>query len=162
MAVRAVLLAIAAGSVAQLGLGGSSSLAAPSSRIVLGSPYGSKGTPKYFCLVRPRDCGWGTPAPHYLTLGGDPSGVIWKIHWTSWGGPVATGRGLTNRFRPQGGYYSTPVSIQLRAYDVGRCPPLGTIAYRRMVVRELYRPGGNLTRWFGFYPTGVNWICGWR
>jgi hypothetical protein len=135
---------------------------ASSHSIVLGAPLGARGTPKYVCLVQPVKCGWGTAAPHYLTLGGDPSGTITHVRWSTWGGPVATGRGLNWIFAPGGGYYPHPVAIELRAYDIGRCAPSGTTAYRRLVVCEPSHPAGPPGRWFGFSPIGKNWICGWR
>src|SRR5579872_2840325 len=49
--------------------------------------------------------GWGTVRPSRIFNGGDPSGLVTQIHWTSWGGSVAVGHGLNSIFAPQGGYY---------------------------------------------------------
>lgn len=46
--------------------------------------------------------GWGQAAPPIIFNGGDPSGSISQIHWTSWGGPVAFGYGLNPIFKPKG------------------------------------------------------------
>jgi hypothetical protein len=156
-----VVLFVLSGLAAAVGSAAFGATSSFRSDVVLGAPLGEMDTPRYVCLVMPRACGWGTQAPHYLTLGGDASGTITDIRWTSWGGPVATGEGLNRIFRPQGGYYPKPVVVRLRAYDIGRCAPRETTAYRRLVVREPKRPGGPLSSWFGFSTSGANWICGW-
>src|SRR5271155_455254 len=76
--------------------------------------------------------------------GGYPSGLVTGIHWSSWGGAVATGRGLNAIFKPQGGYYSQLVRIDLTARDRGKCPGSSRLAYRQLLVREPTRPGGPL------------------
>lgn len=162
MSFRAALAVVLGVTVALLAGGGSPSFARADQSVVLGAPLGEKDTPRYHCLLRPGDCGWGTEAPRYLTLGGDPSGTITHIHWDRWGGAVATAHGLNWIFAPGGGYYPRPVVIRLRAYDIGLCPPLQTTAYRQMVAREPKRPGGPLGRWQGFSTSGSTWICGWR
>jgi hypothetical protein len=95
----------------------------------------------------PSGYGFGTAAPGAIFNGGDPSGLVTHIDWTSWGQSVAAGRGLNAIFMPQGGYYAQLVTIQLRAYDLGRCTPLGPLAYRRLSVREPSRPGGPPGPW---------------
>jgi hypothetical protein len=91
--------------------------------------------------------GWGTPHPPEIFNGGDPSGMVSRIRWASWGGSTATGHGKTSIFKPGGGYYGTLVSAQLRAYDLGRCTAHGPLAYRQLSVREPSRPGGPLGPW---------------
>jgi hypothetical protein len=140
----AVLFVFSPAVTAGVGSAASGQTSSDRSEIALGAPLGERDTPRYLCLVTPRECGWGTAAPRYLTLGGDASGTITDIRWKSWGGPVATGEGLNEIFRPQGGYYPEPVVSRLRAYDVGQCAPRRTMAYRRLVVREPKRPGGRL------------------
>ena len=98
----------------------------------------------------PGGYGFGTAQPGAIFNGGDPSGLVTHIHWTSWGQSVATGHGLNAIFMPQGGYYAQLATIQLRAYDVGRCTPLGPLAYRRLSVRVPSRPGGPLGPWVGW------------
>jgi hypothetical protein len=92
-------------------------------------------------------CGWGTSAPPLISNGGDPSGTITHVHWRSWGGEVAAGRGLNAIFAPGGGYYPHPVVIYLRAYDLGRCTPSGPLSYRKLEFREPSRPNGPLRPW---------------
>ena len=105
--------------------------------VVLGSKRGAL----------PARYGFGTARPSAIFNGGDPSGLVTHIHWTSWGQSVATGRGLNAIFMPEGGYYAQLVTIQLRAYDIGRCTPRGPLAYRRLPVREPSRPGGPVGPW---------------
>jgi hypothetical protein len=101
--------------------------------------------------------GFGTAHPSEIFNGGDPSGRVTNIDWTSWGGHVATGHGLNAIFRPQGGYYSQLVTIQMRAYDVGRCTAHGPLAYRKLSVRVPSRPGGRLGSWVAW--AGDPTIC---
>jgi hypothetical protein len=113
-------------------------------KIALGSP---QGTGDFVCRVHPRFCGWGTAAPHLLTDGGDPTDMIASIRWKSWGGPVAIGYGLHWLPHPGGGIYRTPVRIELRVSNVGRCVPGGPLAYRRLIARQPDRPGGKVGTW---------------
>lgn len=101
--------------------------------------------------------GWGRPHPSEIFNGGDPSGLVTRIHWRGWGGPQSTGRGLTSIFKPAGGYYGTLVTAQLKAFDRGRCTAGGPIAYRRLSVREPARPGGPLGPWQSW--SGSRTLC---
>lgn len=105
----------------------------------------------------PRGAGWGTARPSEIFNGGDPSGLVTDIRWSSWGGPSATGRGKNAIFRPQGGYYKQLVTIQLLATDRGRCGTQGPIAYRRLYVREPSRPGGPVGKWGSW--SGSKTLC---
>jgi hypothetical protein len=100
----------------------------------------------------PQGVGWGTPRPKEIFNGGDPSGLVTHIAWSTWGGAVATGSGKNAIFKPQGGYYTQLVTIQLRASDRGRCKPGGPLAYRKLSVRAPTRPGGRLGKW-------SSWSC---
>jgi hypothetical protein len=91
--------------------------------------------------------GWGTAHPREIFNGGDPSGLVTHIRWSSWGGPSASGRGKNAIFKPQGGYYKQLVTIQLRGTDRGRCTKQGPLAYRKLYVREPSRPGGPVGKW---------------
>ena len=116
---------------------------------------------KYFLSSFPGGgLGWGTPRPKTLFNGGDPSGYISKITWTSWGGSIATGSGMNPIFRPQGGYYPNPVKIQLRASSIGICYPGGPRTYRRLIAREPSRPGGPMGHWFVW--SGQRSLCKWH
>lgn len=95
----------------------------------------------------PAGAGWGKPHPSEIFNGGDPSGLVRHIQWSSWGAASATGHGLNAIFKPDGGYYRKLVTIELHAYDKGRCTAHGPIAYRRLSVREPARPGGLLGPW---------------
>jgi hypothetical protein len=89
---------------------------------------------------------WGKCKPSWFSNGGDADGTVSTIHWVTWGGPVATGRGVNARLTPVGGYYPLAV-IYLRAFDLGKCSPSGPRAYRHLYVRQPLRPGGPLSRW---------------
>jgi hypothetical protein len=103
----------------------------------------------------PNGTGWGTERPAEIFNGGDPSGLITKVSWRSWGGAVAIGWGRNPIFKPHGGYYRHPVAIELRANDIGTCE--GRRAYLRLMVREPSRPGGPLGPWRSW--SGSSNIC---
>lgn len=91
--------------------------------------------------------GWGEVAPAVISNGGAAaSGTISDIHWSSWGGRVAIGRGLHPEYAPQGGYYPKPLVMELRASAVGRCKPGGRLVYTRFSFREQLKPGGPIAR----------------
>jgi hypothetical protein len=115
-------------------------LAAGASRVVV---LGKRG-------LLPHGRGWGSAHPARIDNGGDPNGTAWQLRWTGWGSPVARARGLTWIFRPNGGYFSKPGAIELRASRIGRCTPGGPPAYTRLEAREALRPGGRLSRWFAW------------
>jgi hypothetical protein len=124
-----------------------SALASGSSEVVLGSTVyaGSIGV------------GWGNQHPSEIFNGGDPSGLVTHIHWSSWGGRTASGHGLNAIFKPTGGYYSELVTIQLHAYHKGRCTAHGPMAYQRLSVREPSRPGGRVGPWESW--SGSTTLC---
>ncbi len=101
--------------------------------------------------------GWGTMHPSEIFNGGDPSGMVSRIQWTSWGGATANGDGSTSIFKPGGGYYDELVPAQLHAYDLGRCTAHGPLAYRRLSVREPSRPGGPFGKWGSW--SGSKTLC---
>lgn len=103
----------------------------------------------------PTGQGWGTPHPHFIYNGGDASGSITNVHWSSWGGAVAHGRGRNPIFKPHGGYYRRPAVALLKAIDTGRCE--GRDAYLRLLIREPRRPGGPLGPWRSW--SGPQTIC---
>ena len=90
--------------------------------------------------------GWGTERPHMLSNGGaSPSGSITNVRWSSWGGPVAVGRGRHPIYKPRGGYYRHAVVAQLKAVQIGTCE--GRDAYLKLLIREPRRPGGPVGPW---------------
>jgi hypothetical protein len=75
--------------------------------------------------------GFGHVKPPTVFLGGDPTGLVTELTWTSWGAPVAVALGS--------GFYTPPnkptadsvkVPVTLDASDLGICK--GHEAYRRM------------------------------
>jgi len=99
--------------------------------------------------------GWGTAHPKTIYNGGDPSGLISNVHWSSWGGAVARGHGRNSIFKPHGGYYRHQVTIQLKTKRIGRCE--GRRAYLKLFVREPRNPGGPLGPWLSW--SGQRTIC---
>ena len=98
----------------------------------------------------PHNAGWGTCAPRFFTNGGDATGQVVQIRWTSWGQGIARGRGLTARNGPNGGVLPSIFPIYLRAFDLGRCGTAGPRAYRRLQYRDsdrLGRPSGPWRDW---------------
>ncbi len=102
------------------------------------------GSPKFYA---PRSEGFGTVRPATIFNGGDPSGLVTKIQWTTWGGATAAGHGLNAIFKPHGGYYSQLVRIDLIARDKGTCPGSSQQAYRQLLFRVPNRPGGPFGKW---------------
>jgi hypothetical protein len=105
----------------------------------------------------PASKGFGTMRPAEIFNGGDPSGLVTGIHWSSWGGSTAVGAGLNAIFKPQGGYYRQLVRIDLTARDRGMCPGSTHLAYRQLWVREPKRPGGPLGS--PFLWSGAHDLC---
>jgi hypothetical protein len=116
---------------------GAETAATSSAPPVLGVPH-SFGT---------HSSGWGRVRPDHLYNGGDGSGDITLIKWSSWGGATARGHGKNSIFKQTGGYYRTPVTIRLRATDLGVCASTGQSAYRHLLYSEPSRPGGAFGPW---------------
>jgi hypothetical protein len=91
--------------------------------------------------------GWGTARPRRFYNGGDRSGLVNEIHWTTWGGKTAIGYGLNAIFKPHGGYYPQPVLIEIRASGLGKCSATGPLAYTHLSVRGPERPEGPWRSW---------------
>lgn len=102
---------------------------------VLGSP----------AFATPYGEGWGSAKPRRLYNGGDPSGLVREIRWTSWGGAAAYGYGINSIFKPKGGYYPQPVIVEVRAQNLGKCGSQS--AYTRLYVRTPVKPEGPLGPW---------------
>ncbi len=105
----------------------------------------------------PNSQGFGSVRPIRIFNGGDPSGLVTGITWTSWGGKDALGHGLNAIFRPQGGYYGKLVRIDLWARDKGTCPGSSRPAYRQLLVREPSHPGGRDGPWVLW--SGAHSLC---
>jgi hypothetical protein len=121
--------------------------AAAQQRVVLGSAS----------YPDPNSRGFGSAHPRAIYNGGDASGSVFDIRWSSWGGRTALGVGKNPIFKPNGGYYPQPVTIQLHAVALGHCSPGAPPAYERLYVREPGRPGGPLGKWFSW--SGRNSLC---
>ncbi|EHN10501.1 hypothetical protein PAI11_26080 [Patulibacter medicamentivorans] len=123
-------------------------LAAPASAgtIVLGN-----------AAYAPNGSGFGTAKPRVIFNGGAPSGRVERIRWTGWGHRIATGRGYTPIYRPEGGYYRRLGRIQLRASGRGTCPGTSQRAYLKLRARVVSKPGGRLGKWFSW--SGSRTIC---
>ena len=96
-------------------------------------------------FAAPHGEGWGTAHPAKIYNGGDPSGLVKEIQWTSWGGRTATGYGLGWIFKPGGGYYGRPVLVELRAQGLGHCG--SQPAYTQLAVRAPEKPEASLGAW---------------
>jgi len=117
-------------------------------RVVLGAPL-PRCVPHWSAY-----CGYGSSTPRYLPspesthyVGDLSSEIGHRIRWTRWGEPVAFGIGVAWTATPNGGMYPKPLLVRLRAFDIGRCMRDGALAYRRLQVRNVWRPGGPLHRW---------------
>jgi len=121
--------------------------------VVLGSKY-------WLSSVGGGGRGWGTPRPKTIDNGGDPSGIVSKIRWSTWGGKAAIGDGLTWVNKPTGGYYAAQARIELKALNIGLCFPKGPRAYRKLVYRAAARPGGPLGAWYLW--GGQKSLCKWQ
>lgn len=101
--------------------------------------------------------GFGTVRPKEFFNGGDPSGRVSQIHWSSWGGKSAYGTGRNPIFKPQGGYYAKLGTVRLWAHGRSHCPGSTRPAYTRLSVRFPKRPGGPLGPWQDW--AGAKTIC---
>src|SRR5580658_8288630 len=62
--------------------------------------------------------GWGTYKPNEIFNGGDPTGQIEDIDWSSWGGPTAIGYGTGLYVGPHSDVADgRPGRAELRAFD---------------------------------------------
>jgi hypothetical protein len=103
----------------------------------------------------PNGEGWGSERPEEISNGGDASGTLFEVEWSSWGGAVALGQARHPIFKPNGGYYRKPVLAQLKATDLGRCE--GHRAYLKLMIREPRKPGGQLGPWLSW--SGPKTLC---
>jgi hypothetical protein len=103
----------------------------------------------------PSGTGWGSIRPKLISNGGDASGTLLHVHWSSWGGAVAHGSARHPIFRPAGGYYRKPVVAELKAIRIGSCE--GRRAYLRLLIREPRKPGGPLGPWVSW--SGPKTLC---
>jgi hypothetical protein len=109
---------------------------------VLGQPIG---------LFANNSQGFGKIRPTMVFNGGDPTGMVAGITWSSWGGSTATGTGTSDYVGPNqtvaGG---TQESVTIVAFDLGRCD--GKLMYQAV---EWYFPQHGQT----FDPSQYENIC---
>jgi hypothetical protein len=63
------------------------------------------------------------------------------IHWSSWGGAVARGKGKVYSSKPTGGY-GKRVTIKLKATKLRPCPGSTNVGYSLLIAREPNKAGG--------------------
>jgi hypothetical protein len=81
--------------------------------------------------------GYGHVRPTGLSNGGDPTGIVTNLSWTSWGGTSATGTGSAEYVAPgQSVAQGSEQQAKVVAFDLGMCN--GKRAYRAI---EWYFPG---------------------
>ncbi|NMO05093.1 hypothetical protein HH308_28115 [Gordonia sp. TBRC 11910] len=99
----------------------------------------------------PNQKGYGEVRPTDVYNGGDPTGIVDNITWSSWGGSTATGSG-TGIYVPDGGYVAqgkqTPATIV--AFNLGQCQ--GRLMYQAI---EWYFP----SKGESFNPNSYINIC---
>jgi len=102
--------------------------------------------------------GWGTYKPSEIFNGGDPTGRVQEIHWSSWGGPTAIGYGTGWYVGPNSDVADgRPARTELRASNLGRCTASGPLAYRHLDVRGPAPPGVKLGPWHSW--SGAKTLC---
>lgn len=95
--------------------------------------------------------GFGQVKPAKVFNGGDPTGLVTHLVWTSWGGSQATGTGVSD-YVGQGQTVAsgTQKPVTVVGFNLGRCH--GTLMYRAV---EWYFPGEGQS----FDPTHYENIC---
>jgi len=87
------------------------------------------GVPVLAGSNKPYGAGFGQSRPRTIWLGGDPSGVVCRIHWLTWGQQLAIGTGTAEYVGPNEdvahGHWSPAVVVLSK---LG--PWRGKIAYR--------------------------------
>jgi hypothetical protein len=99
----------------------------------------------------PASWGWGAYKPQEIYNGGDPTGRVQNIHWSSWGRRTAIGHG-TGWYVPSNGDVAGGKSaqIELRAFDLGHCVAGGPLAYQHLDARGPAPRGHKLGLWYSW------------
>lgn len=100
--------------------------------------------------------GYGQVRPHRIFNGGDPTGLVKKIHWSSWGGPRALGKGTAlwvgpNQFVAEG-HFEKGVRIVL--FHLGLChgkPAYNAIEWYFPRHGQKFSPGNYINACTGTY-----------
>lgn len=76
----------------------------------------------------PTQEGYGTVKPTSISNGGDPTGIATNVTWQSWGGPQATGQGMST-YVPSNATVSDGIAAQatIVAFNLSTCQ--GKTAY---------------------------------
>jgi hypothetical protein len=111
---------------AAAGEGEDSALAAV---VAAGSPA---AVPRLGRKGAPSQRGYGEVRPTRIDNGGDPTGLLWRVHWTRWGLARAIGRGFGYFNWPGLGVAdgTVPAPAVVIAYDLGTCR--GQLSYRKI------------------------------
>ena len=80
-------------------------------------------------IFAPGGQGFGQVKPAKIFNGGDPTGLVTGITWSSWGGPQATGSGMSDYVGPNQSVASgTQKPVTVVAFKLGTCH--GTLMYK--------------------------------
>jgi hypothetical protein len=130
---------------------------APSSPATSASPQTSAAAAAVPTLGRPAGIfaqgaqGFGQVKPAKIFNGGDPTGLVTGLTWSSWGGSQATGSGMSDYVGPNQSVASgTQKPVTVVAFKLGTCH--GALMYKAV---EWYFPGEGQT----FNPHQYENIC---
>ena len=111
--------------------------AAPTPTPTQAVPTPAASSPVLGAAWAPGVQGYGKARPAGLSSNGDPTGIVYHLTWSSWGGATATGTGIAEYLAPgQSVAQGSPEHATVVAFDLGTCN--GTAAYRAI---EWYFPG---------------------
>ena len=70
----------------------------------------------------PHGSGFGQVMPAAISNGGDPTGAVASMFWSSWGGPTANGSGISDYVAPgQSVAQGSQQRATIVAFDLGYC-----------------------------------------
>lgn len=107
---RGVAARLAAASLATAAIAGCSPGAASTVVPVLGRPAG----------IFVHGTGWGKVKPTEVFNGGDPTGLVTHISWSSWGGSTAMGTGTSDWPYPSVAA-GKEERVKIVAFNLGKC-----------------------------------------
>jgi hypothetical protein len=87
------------------------------------APAGAGGSPRLGRAFHPGLSGFGQARPRQVFLGGDPTGLVQRIHWSSWGAARAIGAGEAEYDWPGTSVAANPIAPGARivAFHLGSC-----------------------------------------
>jgi hypothetical protein len=95
---------------------------AAASVLVAAPAANADGQPTLGVVWAPYQDGYGTARPSRVPNGGDPTGIIASITWSSWGGAQATGTGVGFWHAPNATVADgTNAPATIVAWDLGPC-----------------------------------------